>query len=360
MNDRLARLRTEMERENLDAIRVTSPENHLYLSRFDNPDGELLVTRTRAYVFADFRYIEAAKREADADFTVIMPEGKREDWYIPALKENEVRNLGYEDAHLTCRNFDKMKRELESLAGLDYTPVGGMLENLRAVKSPEEVEKIVAAQRIAEAALEETLAVMTPTMTEIEVAAELEYRMKKRGSQKPSFDTIAVSGTASSSPHGVPRNVPLEKGFLTMDFGAIVDGYHSDMTRTVVIGKADADIRCVYETVLAAQQAAFGIIREGVKNKDVDSAARAVIDASPYKGAFGHSLGHGVGLLIHEAPTVAQKSGDRTLRAGEIITNEPGIYLAGKYGCRIEDMVLVTADGWRDLTEAPKDLIELF
>ena len=359
MSDRLALLRAEMERENLDAVRVTSAENHLYFSRFDNPDGELLITKERAYVFADFRYIEAAQREADASFTVIMPKGARKEWYIPILNENGVRNLGYEDANLTCQRFDIMKRELEDVSDLRFTPVGGMLENLRSVKTEDEIEKIVAAQRIAEAALEETLRVMTPSMTEIEVAAELEYRMKKRGSQKPSFDTIAVSGKASSSPHGVPRNVPLEKGFLTMDFGAIVDGYHSDMTRTIVIGKADAGIRKVYETVLAAQAAAFEVIREGAKNADVDGAARAVIEDTEFKGTFGHGLGHGVGLLIHEQPSVSAKSGDRTLRAGEIITNEPGIYIAGKYGCRIEDTIHILPGGSENLTLAPKELIEI-
>jgi len=196
-------------------------------------------------------------------------------------------------------------------------------------------------------------------MTETEVAAELEYYMKKHGSEKPSFDTIAVSGTASARPHGVPRPVRLEKGFLTMDYGAVVNGYHSDMTRTIVIGKADADITKLYNTVLEAQCAAIDAITEGVKNADMDKVARDIIDNAGYKGCFGHSLGHGVGLEIHEQPGVSGGMGDATLKVGQIITVEPGIYIEGKYGCRIEDMVLITKGGKRNLTDCPKELIEI-
>ena len=190
------------------------------------------------------------------------------------------------------------------------------------------------------------------------MAAELEYFIKKRGA-KISFETIAVSGTASALPHGVPRNVKLERGFLTLDFGAVVDGYHSDMTRTVVIGKADADIRRVYDTVLKAQLAAIDAIAEGRKNADMDKVARDIIDGAGYKGCFGHSLGHGVGLQVHEEPRLSWATGDRTLRAGEIVTVEPGVYLEGKYGCRIEDMVVVGVGGNRNLTLSPKELIEI-
>lgn len=196
-------------------------------------------------------------------------------------------------------------------------------------------------------------------MTETEVAAELEYYMKKNGSDKPSFDTIAVSGSASSRPHGVPRKVKLEKGFLTMDYGAMVNGYHSDMTRTIVIGKADDDMKKLYNTVLTAQLAAIEAITEGVKNADMDKVARDIIYGAGYEGCFGHSLGHGVGLEIHEAPNLSPSSGDLTLKVGQIVTVEPGIYIEGKYGCRIEDMVLIEEGGKRNLTNCPKELIEV-
>ena len=196
-------------------------------------------------------------------------------------------------------------------------------------------------------------------MTETEVAAELEYYMKKNGSEKPSFDTICVSGSNSSRPHGVPRPVKLEKGFLTMDYGAMVNGYHSDMTRTICIGKADDEMKKLYNTVLTAQQAAIEAAHPGMHNAELDKVARDIIDGAGYAECFGHSLGHGVGLLIHEDPRVSSGAGERTLHPGEIITIEPGIYVEGKYGCRIEDMLYITADGKRNLTDCPKELIEV-
>ena len=198
-------------------------------------------------------------------------------------------------------------------------------------------------------------------MTEIEVAAEIEYVMRKNGSEGPAFDTIAVSGDGSSLPHGVPRNVKLKQGFLTLDFGARYKGYCSDMTRTVSIGKADEEMKHLYATVLSAQLSALKILREGVLCADADAAARSVIDSVPeYKGAFGHSLGHGVGLYVHEAPSLSPRAKEKNLRSGEIVTVEPGIYLAGKYGVRIEDMVKIEQGGILNFTKSGKELIEIY
>lgn len=356
MNIRHTRLRTEMERLGLDALWISSAENHQYLSGFDNPDGWMLFTGTHAYVFADFRYIEAARREAFPECTVIQPQGAHHAYALPLLEEDRVHRIGYEDAVMSCRAFHALSGDL---ADCEFVPLGNLLSELRSVKSPEEIACIERAQRIAEEAFEELLVVLHPEMTEIEAAAELEYRMKKKGSLKPSFDTIAVSGTASSSPHGVPRNVKLEKGFMTFDFGATYQGYHSDMTRTIVIGHADAEMKRLYNTVLQAQLAAIDAIREGAKNADMDKIARDIIYGAGYEGRFGHSLGHGVGLLIHEAPGLSGSMGDRTLRENEIVTVEPGIYLEGMYGCRIEDMVVVQPGGNRNLTKTPKELLEI-
>lgn len=355
MDARLNALRQKMSEMGLDAIYINSAENHLYMSGFDNPDGHLVITKEKAYVFADFRYIEAAKAEASSTFEVCLP-GK------PTLNEivrdGNVKNLGYEDRRMTCASLAGLKKTLDGM-GVEFCPVGGIFTEIRSYKTDDEVENILAAQHIAEGAFDHILKVITHDMTETEVAAELEYYMKKNGSQKPSFDTICVSGTASSRPHGVPRPVKLEKGFLTMDYGAMVNGYHSDMTRTIVIGKADADMTKLYNTVLQAQLAAIDAITEGVKNADMDKVARDIIDNAGYKGCFGHSLGHGVGLEIHEQPGLSGGMGEATLKVGQIVTVEPGIYIEGKYGCRIEDMVYIIPGGKKNLTNCPKELIEV-
>ena len=355
MENRYAKLRAKMAEMGLDAIYINSAENHLYMTDFDNPDGWVFVTKDKSYVFADSRYIEAAKAESSELCTVCLP-GKPTIQEI--VRDNGVKTIGYEDRRMTCSALSGLKRSLDGM-GCEFAPVGGIFTEIRAIKTSDEVENIIAAQRIAEGAFHHLLKVIHYDMTEIEVAAELEYYMKKNGSQKPSFDTICVSGSASSRPHGVPRPVKLEKGFLTMDYGAMVGGYHSDMTRTVVIGKADADIKKLYDTVLEAQLAAIDAITEGAKNAEMDKIARDIIDGAGYEGKFGHSLGHGVGLEIHEQPGLSGGMGDATLKPGQIVTVEPGIYIEGKYGCRIEDMVLVEEGGKRNLTDCPKEMIEI-
>ncbi len=354
---RLELIKQEMAREGIDAIYLTSAENHRYACLFNNPDGQVLITKNASYVFADFRYIEAAKREAAEGFEVVMPT-KPEREYLPEYcAKNEVKTLGFEEDNMTYRHYSALK---EALAGVEMVPAAKVMNARRITKTADEVEKIVAAQRIAERALEELLGRIKYDMTEKEVAAELEYLMKRGGAENISFETIAVSGSNSSSPHGVPRNVKLERGFLTLDFGATVDGYHSDMTRTVVIGKATEDMKKLYNTVLKAQTSVIDVITEGASNFEMDKIARDIIDSTEYKGCFGHSLGHGVGLLIHELPNMSPKSpADLKLHAGEIVTVEPGIYVEGKYGCRIEDMVHIVPGGAVDLTLAPKELIEL-
>ena len=195
-------------------------------------------------------------------------------------------------------------------------------------------------------------------MTENDVAAELEYYMRKHGAEDKSFETIAVSGQKSSIPHGVPSDTRLKKGFLTMDFGAVYEGYHSDMTRTICIGKADDEMKKLYNTVLKAQMSALDMLRDGVVCADADKVARDIIEVD-YKGCFGHSLGHGVGLEIHERPNLSAYN-KKPLAPGNIVTVEPGIYIAGKYGCRIEDMVLIQEGNIRNFTKSPKELIEIY
>ncbi len=355
MENRIAKLRSAMAEKNIDAVYVNSAENHLYASGFDNPDGYLFITMEKAYIFADFRYIEAAKAEAAPMFEVCLPEK-------PTIAEI-VRNcginvIGYENRKLTCAALDVLKKGVDGM-GVEFAPLAGLFTEIRMFKTQDEVDNIIKAQRIAEAAFEHILKTISCDMTEVEVAAELDYFMKKNGADKPSFDTISVSGTASSRPHGVPRKTKLEHGFLTMDYGALVNGYHSDMTRTIVIGKADADMKKLYNTVLEAQLAALDYAKDGVKNFDVDKVARDIIEGAGYIGCFGHGLGHGVGLEIHESPNLNPRSGDLVLTPGQIVTIEPGIYIEGKYGCRIEDMIWITEGGKLNLTSSPKELIEI-
>ena len=276
------------------------------------------------------------------------------------LDENECKTVAFEDVTLSVADLERMKKVF---AGKELVPGASKIaDDLRLFKDADEIETIKRAQAITDAGFSHMLEWLTPNVTEIEAALELEFFMRKMGSEGVAFETIAVSGSASSRPHGVPRNVKLEKGFFTMDFGAKVDGYCSDMTRTVVIGKADEDIKKLYNTVLTAQKAALDYIEEGAFCKEADLIARRIIDNAGYEGRFGHGLGHGVGMYIHEAPRLSRvMPDDYKLERGHIVTVEPGIYIEGLYGCRIEDMVGIMPDGSvYNFTHSKKDLIELF
>lgn len=340
--------------EDIDAIVVTHAKNQRYLTGFDFSDGYVIVTRERCACFTDFRYIEAAKAQVDPEYEVIMfSRGKLSELMTSFLRKNHATKIGFESATLP---YDSLSMLSRLLPGYKLVSVGGLIEKLRIFKAPDEVEKIIKAQRIAEKAFDHILGYITPDVTEIDVALELEFFMRKNGADGIAFQTIAVSGSASSMPHGVPRNVKLEKGFLTMDYGASVDGYCSDMTRTIVLGKADSEMKKLYSTVLYAQTQALSIYRAGIFGSDADKVARDIISSASYEGCFGHSLGHGLGMDIHEAPRVA---GSDILAVGHVVTCEPGIYLEGKYGCRIEDMVYISENGPVNLTNCPKELIEI-
>ena len=340
-----------------DAIVITDVLNQYYISGFRFTDGYVLVTKESAHIVTDFRYVEAAEKLAPAGFTIVTPvRGAEMAAYMHDVCAREgVKTVAFEEARITYAEHEKLKDAL----GADFVPSRGVIEQMRRVKDKEEVDRMCAAQKITDDAFTHILSVITPEMTEIEVATELEYFMRRHGGEDKSFDTICVSGSASSLPHGVPRNRKLERGFLTMDYGCIVDGYHSDMTRTVCIGKADEEMKRLYNTVLKAQVAAIEGAKVGMKCAAVDAIARDIIEGAGYHGAFGHSLGHSVGLEIHEAPNFAPRSAD-FFENGHVITVEPGIYLAGKYGCRIEDMIWAHDGTVTSLTHSPKELIELF
>ncbi len=350
--------RAEQLREKIsafaDAVIITDELNQYYISGFRYTDGYVVVTKESAHIVTDFRYIEAAEALAPKGFEISAPKDMR--GYIADIFAKEgVKTVAFEETRVTYSMLESLKGAIKA----DFVPSRGVIEEMRRCKSYEEVKKILAAQKITDDAFEHILKVMTPEMTELDVAVELEFFMRKNGAEEKSFDTIAVSGTASSLPHGVPRNVKLEKGFFTMDYGCVVDGYHSDMTRTVVIGKADDDMKKLYNTVLDAQVSAIESAKVGMKCSAVDKIARDIIESAGYHGCFGHGLGHGVGLEIHEEPRFSPKSCD-FFKSGHIITVEPGIYIAGKYGCRIEDMIYADGEKIVNLTGARKDLIELF
>lgn len=357
----LSKFQDCLQQKGFGAAIVSDKLNQRYLSGFDFDDGLVFVTPKSAYLLTDFRYVEAARAQASKEFTVLTPEGGHLLCIGGLLADHGVTGpVATEDASLSCALF---KRYCEILS--DYTLVGGaseILTALRLCKDEEELCAIERAQAVTDAAFAHILNWIKPDMTEIEVALEIEFFMRKNGAEGLAFDTIAVSGTNSARPHGVPRREKLEKGFLTMDFGARVDGYCSDMTRTVVLGRADAEIKRLYNTVLAAQKAALDAAAEGVSCRALDTVARDLINGAGYEGRFGHSLGHGVGMLVHEAPRLSQGvPPDLLLSRGHVVTFEPGIYIEGKYGCRIEDLACIRPDGsFYDFTKSPKELIELF
>ena len=355
--------KTHLERlqdalKSTDAILVTSEVNQAWVSDFEFTDGYVLVTKNKAYVITDFRYIEAAKAALSDKIEASMPASMLGE-IAEILKSEGISTVTFEEETLSVAALAKIE---EKLPGATFVSgASKLIDGLREIKDAKELELMAKAQDIADAAFAHILKVMTPEMTEIEVALELEFFMRKNGASSTSFSTIAVSGSASSLPHGVPRNVKLQKGFFTMDFGAIYKGYCSDMTRTVVLGKADADIKKIYDTVLRAQLAGVENARPGITGRDLDKIARDIIYAEGYEGCFGHGLGHGVGRYIHEAPRVSSAApADKLLAPGHVITCEPGIYIEGKYGCRIEDMVKIEKDGVYNFTHSTKELIEIY
>ena len=358
--NRIESLRELMKKEGADALVISSELNQSYISGLDYTDGYVLVLENKAYVLADFRYIEAAQMTVDKSvFEIVMPDVGMLTAVCQILTEAGVKKVAFEESDMNVSTYLKLRGGIDK--SIELAPCGSsMLISLREVKDEGELEIIARAQDITDRAFSHILTVIKPDMTERELALELEYTMRRMGADAMAFDIIAVSGTASSLPHGVPRDCKLERGFLTMDFGAKVGGYCSDMTRTVVIGRADEDIKKLYNTVLTAQKAALDFLREGVTGRDADKVARDIIDAVPeYKNCFGHSLGHGVGRFIHESPRLA-RIGEKELVRGNVVTVEPGIYLAGKYGCRIEDMVAITENGIRNFTKSNKELIEIY
>lgn len=351
-----SKIQDAMKKTGLPALLITDELDRRYASGFHTTDGIVLVLQNSAYYVTDSRYIEAA-RQSVSGAQVIESTAQRGETSIitELLKENGITELGAQEESLSHGRYLRV----ESVLGIPLKPAQYITTALRQCKDAFEVGSIASAQRIAEKALDRVLGLIRPGMTEKRVAAELNYAMALFGGESLAFDTICVAGKNSSKPHGVPSEYAIEEGdFITMDFGCKVNGYCSDMTRTVALGSATEEMRRVYDVVLAAQLAGIEAAAPGVTGQAVDAAGRDVIAAAGYGEHFGHSFGHSLGLFIHETPN-ASPSNQRPLPEGSVITAEPGIYLPGKFGVRIEDMLYLTGNGAENLTLAPKNLIIL-
>lgn len=340
----------------LDAMMITSEPNRLYATGFHSTAGMAIVTTTGSYFFTDSRYIEAASKRID---NCQILENTREKPMSMLAEEviarHGIKRLGFEESYTTVEEYDLWREKLSC----ELVPAAGLLGELRAVKDQGEIDTMIAAQRIAEKALTEVLNFIKVGRTEKEIAAFLQYQMLLGGAEKMSFDPIVVSGANSSMPHGVPTDKPVASGdFITMDFGCIYGGYCSDMTRTVAVGSVTEEMDKVYHTVLRAQLEGIAATKAGVAGKTVHEAGAAVIREAGYGAYFGHGFGHSLGVEIHESPN-ASPANDKPLPAGAVISAEPGIYLPGRFGVRIEDVVVVKEGGCEDITLAPKELLIL-
>jgi len=336
-----------------DLMLISDLVNVRYLTGYTGSNGLALVgPRTRTFI-TDFRYTEQSAEEVDASFERrIAPQDLAES-VGEVLPEGPLR-LGFEDAHVSVRTHARLRELLDER--VELIPTGGVIEKLRAVKDDAEIERIRAACTLADAALEQILADGLIGHTEREVALALEFAMRELGAQRPSFASIVAAGPHGALPHAQPRDAVIEPGELVViDWGAELDGYCSDCTRTVATGPIGEQAQEVYALVRAAQLAGVEAVRAGRDGREVDGLARAVIDDAGYAEQFGHGLGHGVGLEVHEAPRLSKRSDD-TLAPGNVVSVEPGVYLAGAFGVRIEDLVVVTETGCEILTGLTKDL----
>lgn len=341
-----------LEERKLDALLVAFSPNLRYLSGFTGSNGNLLVMPDRVILFTDPRYQIQAGQEVNC--AVKIAAGPLAVDIAAAIKRLRLRRIGYEPARMTCDLLESLNGRLPMRATL--TPVSGWIEQMRTIKSPAEIERIRRSVETNSHAFEHTVKRVRPGMKESDLAAELEYRMRKLGAEKPSFETIVAGGTRGALPHAQPTAAPLREGQLVVvDMGTFQEGYASDMTRMLFLGAPGSKVKRTYRAVLEAQLAAIDAVKAGVSTAHVDAQARKVLRGYGLDKAFVHSTGHGLGLEIHEPPRIGKR--DKTqLQAGMAVTIEPGVYLEGFGGIRIEDTVVVTATGCRILTPTSKDL----
>ncbi len=349
----IAQIAARLEEYGLDAMLVTSSPGERYAVGFHG-EGLALISKEDCWYFTDSRYIEAARKQISGAHIACVGGGKsHRDLAAQVVREHRLERVGFESDRMSVDALERYQQ------GLDCALVAapGLISGLRAAKDGEELARMRRAQEVADRVFANILDFLRPGITEREVSARLVYDMMRLGAEKPSFDPIAAAGANGSMPHAVPGDTVLEKGmFLTMDFGCVYEGYCSDMTRTVAVGQPTDEMCRVYDTVLQAQLAGLAAARAGVCGSEVDRAARTVIEQAGYGEYFGHSLGHSLGLEIHEGPNFSPNE-TAVMPVGAVVSCEPGIYLPGRFGVRIEDVVVLGKTGCENLTASPKELI---
>jgi Xaa-Pro aminopeptidase len=354
-NARVERLRGKMAQAGMQAIRISSAVNRRYLSGFSGTSGILLITQDKAALLTDFRYRVQAGQEASG-FEIIEHGQNQNETLAETIKKWGISTLLFEDRHVTYAEHADLAK---ALAPAELIPAGDMVDELRMVKDPDELAVLKEAAEVADRAFEHILNFIKPGVTELAIAAELEHFMRKQGASGPSFSTIVASGERSAMPHGTASERVIGSGeFVTLDFGAYYKGYCSDLTRTVMVGAPTDRHREIYSIVLEAQQHALDHLKPGMTGREGDALTRDIITRYGYGEHFGHGTGHGIGMEIHEAPRLSLTS-DIVLAPGMVVTVEPGIYLPGFGGVRIEDDVVITETGVQILTRSPKELIVL-
>ena len=354
---RLRKLRTSITEKGLDALLLSQPENLLYLSGFTGSSGWLIISGQNAILATDFRYVEQAKGESP-DFEIIQTKQELRDWLPGLVSDLGWHKLGFEANCISYDSYHKLSEAIKTKqVNLELVPTTDIVEQLRSIKEPEELGFITKAVELVDAAFEQARAIIHPGITEKEAAWEIEKILRQEGSEGIPFEIIVASGSNSALPHARPAEKIICSGEpVLIDMGARINGYCSDFSRTLFLGETDKSLQEIYNIVLKAQATAVERIESGMDASQADRLARSVVEQAGYGDAFGHGLGHGVGLAVHEFPTLGPRSSD-SLADGMVFTIEPGIYLAGKGGIRIEDMVVLKNGKAKVLTKAKKDLL---
>ncbi|MDG5470774.1 Xaa-Pro peptidase family protein [Jeotgalibacillus sp. ET6] len=351
---KVEQLRKQMLKHDLDGLMITSSYNRKYISNFTGSAGIAVISQEEAVFITDFRYTEQAADQAK-EFTIVQHKGPIHQEVASQVEKLGIKRLGFEQDHVVFGTF----KQYEEAVQTQLVPVSGVIEKLRLIKTDSEIKILKEAADIADAAFKHILDFIQPGKTELEVSNELEFFMRNAGAQSSSFDIIVASGERSALPHGVASDKVIQSGeFITMDFGALHKGYVSDITRTVALGQPSDQLKEIYQVTLDAQLLAMEKIRPGLTGKEADAIARDYISSKGYGEYFGHSLGHGIGLEVHEGPGLSSRS-DIELLENMVVTVEPGIYIADLGGVRIEDDTVITKNGNETLTHSTKDLIIL-